>query len=369
MIGWCPGFRAWTDGRGKVDAAGSGRDARDPQERVSLGLGPKDDDAQLGRTEMDEDSAFLRELVESLDETDPAKYDDLGLRSQLASTPSHVSPDIIPYGQATVPDPSTFFASNWESDVGVGLSAGAPNNIYLRAMNYGREPVEGKGYLHACEATLIAWPSLWRERVLWTGDREDYVVLRAAPGRVTAGAKPLVFTPPSFNPPVAYCLVGRVSTPAHPNPVPEDGSLLETARYFEEAAASSVIRAAAMIGTGLGGAFVYTLGLETRAEAVPHLRLVLQGNHVPLGSKLVLAADAPGLNPPVEVRVASYPRFVAGAATKVKAGSSVPVTIRFEAAGSSPPPGAWITLQAFVPVESPGPPRVVRVGGYAFVFR
>lgn len=326
-----------------------------------------------GRRNLNQDSALLRDLVASLGEiAGGVKYDDIGLRSRLAgSADGRVSPDIIPYGQATVPNPKEFFTSNWDSDVGVRISAGAPNYIYLRAMNYGPRPAAGQGYLYFCDATLTAWPSLWTGHALWTQEQKDQVDLVADPDRVAVGERPFVWTPPSANPPTPCCLVSRIVTPAHPNPVPQDGTLRDLIGYFGATAeaSASAVRAVAEVEPDEADDFSVTVGLETRAEAIPHLCVLVDCREIPIGCVLTLAADAPGLKPPMQIRVTTSPRFVAGVMTSGEAKSSTPITLGFRANGWKPPQGAWVSLQAIIPAGNLPPRRGVRVGSFTLVFR
>lgn len=303
-------------------------------------------------------------------------YDDIGLRSELGASGSiRVSPDIIPYGPATVPDPQRFFSSNWDSDVGVDITAGEPNNIYVRAMNYGTRPAAGKGYLYYCDATLIPWPSLWSGHALWTADKADHVDLEAGADGITVGGVPFTWTPPVVNPRAPYSLVARVATEAHPNPIPPgDGTLADLVGYFAPSAngaAASAIRAAITVGPDEANDLTVGVGLETRGEAIPHLHIAVRCSKIPIGCGLTASARSPGLHPAVDIRgpVTRYPEFVLGAETSLKAESSAPVTLGFRANGQTIPQDAWIDLLAMVPADAPAPGRRVVIGSFTLLFR
>lgn len=302
-------------------------------------------------------------------------YDDIGLRSDLRVSGSrHVSPDNIPYGPATVPDPQRFFSSNWNSDVGVDIAAGQPNNIYLRAMNYGTRPAAGKGYLYYCDATLIPWPSLWSGHVLWTAAKADHVDLEAGANGITVGGDPFVWTPPVVSPRAPYSLVARVATEAHPNPIPPgDGTLADLIGYFAPSAngaAASAIRAVITVSPDEAKDLSVVVGLETRGEAIPHLHIAVRCSKVPIGCGLTALARSPSLHPPVDIRgpVTRYPEFVAGAVTSLRAESSAPITLGFRANGQTIPQDARIELLAMVPADPPSPGRELVIGSFTLLF-
>jgi len=286
-----------------------------------------------------------------------------------------VSPDSIPYGPATVPDPQRFFSSNWDSDVGVDIAAGQPNNIYLRAMNYGTHPAAGEGYLYYCDATLIPWPSLWSGHALWTAEKADHVDFEADANAITVGGDPFTWTPPVVNPRAPYSLVARVATETHPNPIPpDDCTLHDLIGYFAPSAngaAASATRAAITVSPDEAKDFSVAVGLETRGEAIPHLHIAVRCSRIPIGCGLTVLARSPGLHPAVDIRgpVTRYPEFVVGAETNLKAESSAPITLGFRANGQTIPPDARIELLAMVSADAPVPGRGLVIGSFTLLFR
>ena len=88
-------------------------------------------------------------------------YDDTG---QIPSPGSGwpFSPDIIPYGTGTLT--STTAVSTWSgpNDIGVPVSSGAVNNIYIRCQNISDGPMTGTVNLYFVNSSLLLTPITWQ---------------------------------------------------------------------------------------------------------------------------------------------------------------------------------------------------------------
>ena len=141
--------------------------------------------------------------------------------NEPTNTIAYQSPDIIPQGLGPTPNPAEFFTGNYSSDVGQNLIESGDNYIYLRAKNLAGEARSGSVSLYAVPANLLLYPYLWAGNELQTSDKNvdngNKNIIKADSGRIAVTDNPFVWRAPT---PDHYCLISRVSTSAHPNPVP-----------------------------------------------------------------------------------------------------------------------------------------------------
>ena len=149
-------------------------------------------------------------------------------------------PDIIPNGTDIKKNPNEFIESQWMQDVGTSTTANRVNYIYVRGLNSSATAMPAEIYLYYSPARLLQWPHTvngvqgWADRPLQTGDGRDYQ-------EVLVGGKAKFVTPSAFEwQPQSlegdhYCLVGRVQTDRHPNPIPPDlENIDDFAKYISE---------------------------------------------------------------------------------------------------------------------------------------
>lgn len=132
------------------------------------------------------------------------------------------SPDLIPYGTEAVGDPGKVFGgSNFGKDLGRPTVLGSQNYYYMRAKNLGGAGNEGTMSLYYCPQNLFLFPSLWNQNQLSTSSGKTSLQVKAAqPNDVVVGSEPFVHTTDSQ---IHSCLIGRMVTKQHPNPLPKDG--------------------------------------------------------------------------------------------------------------------------------------------------
>jgi len=157
-------------------------------------------------------------------------WDDLLLRLNLSDNgvypnrpgPPSESPDIIPYGVEPIDNWQSFFAGNYASDVGKNAVVNQDNFIYARAKNLSANSATGEFYGYWCPASALMWPKQWSGNAMKTNQGAGYVTFPATPpGGVVVCPEPLKWNPRPIGPNDHYCLVGRVSTESHPNPIPD----------------------------------------------------------------------------------------------------------------------------------------------------
>lgn len=303
----------------------------------------------------------LMTAVDSFDSIYPL-YNDLFLRANLndsgaipAAGPLSTSPDIIPYGNAPVTDPQDFFSANYGSDVGKDLIANTANYLYMRVKNLNAGNVNGNLSLYYSKASLLLYPSLWKENILSTSDGNTSVPIQsAASGIVTVGTDPFTWSPQMIQGD-HYCLIGRVVTPAHPNPVPDTGSIQDFAAYISNNRAM-----------GWRNVTVVDNGSPTFSTSVDYMQgtqastmlILLTTTNIPIGAEVGFSCGTPGPQPIINLpksKVTDPSSFIIGISSLVPAGWESSITYSYWANGTTPLPGWSIGLKIVYLVEADNP--------------
>jgi len=288
-------------------------------------------------------------------------YNDLFFRTNLSDIgnvpsppPAYSSPDIIPHGTSPVPDPAGFFAGNYGSDVGQALVNRASNYIYLRMKNLFTGTQSGLASLYYSRASLILYPSQWRNNALMTSDNASQVPVSAqSTNGVAVTTDPFAWTPPSLDDNDHYCLISRVVTEQHPNPIPSTGSVSD----FSEFILSNPGFGWRNVSLTDAGAptFTTSVAYQQGSDRAPILFLLLCEN-VPAGAAVAFSAGTPGPVPLIDLEKTVVPQnngsFAAGMHADVPGSYSTNITYSYWANGTSPPPGFKITLVAQYYVDS-----------------
>ena len=155
-----------------------------------------------------------------------ATYDDLYLRNTTqdqGTIPRQgalcSSPDIIPWGLDLQKDPK-YFIDHFGEDVGKPLIANGGNYLYVRSKNLGTAASTGRVYLYWAQSSLLLYPSQWKNQKMLTSSGQDYVELKdVGAGQIGVTADAFRWTPAMPGGNFHYCLIGRVSTAKHDNPI------------------------------------------------------------------------------------------------------------------------------------------------------
>lgn len=130
------------------------------------------------------------------------------------------SPDIIPANQP-IDNYQTVLKNNWYMDLGQNMKTGV-NYIYTRSRNLGKGNLTYKIYMYYCESSLLMFPRQWKDNVIHTMSDKEYAVVDSLQfGEEVVTPEPFVWQPPQIAKGRHYCLVARVETSDHPNPVPD----------------------------------------------------------------------------------------------------------------------------------------------------
>jgi hypothetical protein len=133
-----------------------------------------------------------------------------------------LSPDIIPQQSQQA---LAWFTSTWAQDPGLDVVAGVNNYVYVRGKNLATTAGSGTVYLYCTPSSLLLNVSYWSNNPISTG-MAPYATLvdvnnntSIAAGAICVGNTPFLLNqtvPQGFH----YCLVTRVVTSTHPNPIP-----------------------------------------------------------------------------------------------------------------------------------------------------
>ena len=129
----------------------------------------------------------------------------------------------------------TFFAGNYGSDVGRNVYVNQDNYIYARTRNLSGNAGHGDFYGYWSPASALMWPRQWSGNIMHTNQGANYVTFpTTAPGEVSVCPEPLKWNPWPIGPNDHYCLIGRVSTETHPNPIPDITRMTDFAQYIRD---------------------------------------------------------------------------------------------------------------------------------------
>jgi hypothetical protein len=169
-------------------------------------------------------------------------YDDVYIRANWGDTGEMpvkdggwtCSPDIIPNGPNLLPDPVKTLTETWDGpDLGKETVLQQMNYFYVRGKNLFDGERKGTFELYYCPENLFLFPSMWRNNRIETSDGKDSLsVIAKSKGDILVPNQPFRFQPMSS---IHNCLICRVITEGHPNPLPGDGEITgmtELANYI-----------------------------------------------------------------------------------------------------------------------------------------
>lgn len=239
-----------------------------------------------------------------------SKWNDVYFRDNLSDIGNYPtsgvlshSPDIIPYGIMPVENPNQFFIiDNWKKDVGKDLLTSYENYIYLRASNLAGKDQKGRFYLYWAKASLLLYPNFWKDQVIKTQNGQDYYEFSVTKeGKVVSGDniqgtfiwKPEMITCDH------YCLIGRIVTDDHPNPIPEVGDV-ESFAHFIANNINYAWRNVTVVERDVPTKSVDVDYEEGDLEADIHF--LLRCTNVPVGAEVMLTCSTPGTIPALNIQ-------------------------------------------------------------------
>lgn len=292
------------------------------------------------------------------------KWNDVFSRSTLDDTGtsprqgSSCSPDIIPYGIKAIDNPGDFFVvNNWDKDLGKTLDARIQNYIYFRASNLAGKEQTGKLYLYYSPANLLLYPNLWEKNVLKTQNGKDYYEFRVGKdGKLVSGMDDtqgtFVWTPEMITND-HYCLIGRIVTPDHPNPIPEVGDIDNFASFI----ASNLNYAWRNVTVIDRNSPDWSETVEyTQGALNASIKFILKCTNLPIGSEVMFTCPNTGPKPLIAIektRITNPESQLCGVECVVPEGFEGKITYSYWANGNKPAKGFKIDLEAvYIPDKS-----------------
>lgn len=142
------------------------------------------------------------------------------------------SPDIVPAGLNALADPAKELKGQWFKDVGRDLVVNANNVIYLRGISHNPEKSKAKFYLYYSQASLLMYPSQWKDHLIpCSNGKEYYETGDLQQGDLVVTETPYLWKPSGIRND-HYCLIGRVVTDEHPNPIPDAKDVKEFTKFI-----------------------------------------------------------------------------------------------------------------------------------------
>lgn len=239
-------------------------------------------------------------------------YDDIFVRDALSDTgqiPSGVrtayySPDIIPWGNAAKTDSETFFASNYNQDVGKNLVSQEMNYLYARGKNLYPGTESGNIFLYYVPSSLLAQPSLWRNNQIPTGTPgQNYAKFDSVPqNEIVVGDRAFQWLVPSPPTGYHYCLIGQVVTEAHPNPLPAT-DFASTEAFVDWIVTNPGIcwRNVSILYNSSPPDWQSKLNFANLDHQEQLYAFTVKSEHMPVGTAISLVCSASGPNPPINV--------------------------------------------------------------------
>lgn len=199
------------------------------------------------------------------------------------------SPDIIPHGIKLINNPVKTLTDSWNSDVGQPTTLNQQNYFYVRAKNLYNGARTAELELYYCPQHIFLFPSLWIENIMATSDGKT---------QVSASAKKkgdiLVPDQPFTNVPISqehHCLVGRVITDGHPNPLPSDISDMHALAEYMLEHPNMVWRNVVLVKKDIP-TFTHSFNLDTQ-DASGKVRMGLDCKNITVGSSVAFSCGTP----------------------------------------------------------------------------
>ncbi len=268
------------------------------------------------------------------------------------------SPDIIPYGINPAENPDDLFViNNWDKDLGKTLDARILNYLYFRVANLSDKKQTGKLYLYYSRASMLLYPNFWENNVLRTQDGKDYYEFEVDKnGKIVSGTdnkqgtfvwKPEMITDDH------YCLVGRIVTLEHPNPVPKTGDIDDFASFISTNP-NYAWRNVTVIDRNSPTASIDVHYDEGNLDA--EIYFMLTCKNLPIGSEVMFSCPTTGPEPLIHMektKITNPQNQVFGVKCHVPSNFVGDITYSYWANGLKPSKDFSITLEAiYIPNEN-----------------
>jgi hypothetical protein len=327
-----------------------------------------------------------------------AQWNDVYLRANLSDDGQYPRagtlsdcPDIIPSGIYPTENPQQYFlVDNWNKDIGKDLTAKMQNYIYIRAKNLAGKTQTGKLFLYYSKASLLLYPNFWKNNLIKIANGKDSFDFS-----VNKDGKVLSFDDKQgtfiWSPEMIsndhYCLIGRIVTPDHPNPIPDAGDIDSFAEFISK-------------NPNYGWRNVTIVDKDTPDISIPvdydqgtvggEMRIILTCKYLPIGSAVAFTCPTPGPKPLINLvrtDIVNPESEVLGVVSQIPSNWKGIITYHYWSNGKKPLKGFEISLdviylvnpehslyeyahkaEAFLPkhmLASIGPKKAIRLGSHS----
>lgn len=202
------------------------------------------------------------------------------------------SPDIVPCMETPLPNPEKTLEETWFTDIGKNIVNGA-NYIYVRGNSLAtKENVNFQVHLYYCKSSLLMYPGQWKDNYIQTASKKNFASgVAEGYGSLAIPEEPFLWKPAPLPSNEHYCLIGRVVTDDHPNPLPNINRIDDFAKFIASNPAY-VWRNVSLIDKGV---FDHSeiLNYEQGTLEGETYFLVQPGDNAPIGASYSLSCAAP----------------------------------------------------------------------------
>lgn len=172
------------------------------------------------------------------------KFNNIYLRSNLQSDGTipeqgsyHESPDIFSNGTEPLLDFETVLADpeNYKVQPADHSITTRDNYCYLRCRNNTENVITGaKAQLFYTQSAVVLWPENWKPMNVDVKQTTLNDFKDIQPGAIGVVERPFIWEkPPAPETKNHYCMIGRLETPASPNPIPDVKNPIEMAKIIQ----------------------------------------------------------------------------------------------------------------------------------------
>ncbi|WP_306951010.1 hypothetical protein [Streptomyces sp. B4I13] len=244
-------------------------------------------------------------------------------------------------------------------DYGQSLSIGESNYLYARGTNTSSSQKSGTLHLYYAPAGLLVYPSNWVELPLET--RVLGAPVSAPPNGTFVTRSPYLWDRVPPPPPGSshYCLVSRLATDAHPNPLPDVLQIQDFAQFIASNRGMAWRNLTQV--TDPNPPQIERSVLYEQGDLEHMVYVLIRAENIPIGCEIEFHCGSEGPQPLLSLprtTVTNASSFVAGVYSMIPAGFSSYITYNLWTNGKTLPVNAKLTLSAQY-TENSGDPELV----------
>lgn len=291
-----------------------------------------------------------------------ATWDDVYFRNNLQDdkgaypvSGSSSCPDILPWGPEPLADPVTYLADRYGQTWNRALIPGIRNYIYLRAKNLKDASQNGHVNLYFSKASLLMYPSYWTDNVLANENGDQDIPFSNLPSNgIFVTQAPYIWTPDAIQND-HYCMVSRIVTPDHPNPLPTESSIKDVGGLANYIGNNPDV-GWRNIALGDGSGIIEKVLAFSQGNMEDETYVQISVTNAPGGSEVAFSTAKSGPNPPLILKKTKVPEnqptFQAGVRSIVPANFNADIVYQYYSNGK-PPTGDFKVELTYFTFTSP----------------